>query len=78
MLAVRGTYDGKTFRVLPSEKLPKVTGEVPVAIVFLEPAPDERRRQLQIEAARRMRARRAEMAPLDMSIKDMIEEGRDR
>lgn len=78
MLTVRGTYDGKTIRVSPSQKLPRVTREVPVAIIFLEEPPDDRRRQLQIEAARRTRARRAEMLPLDMSIKDMIEEGRER
>jgi len=78
MLAVRGIYAGKTIRVLPTEKLPKVTREVPVAIIFLEDLADAQRRQLQIEAARRMRARRAAMAPLDMSLKDMIEDGRYR
>jgi len=78
MLTVRGTYDGKIFRVLPSEKLPRVTREVPVAIIFLEEIPDERRRQLQIEAAQRMRAIRESMPILDVSIKDLIEEGRDR
>jgi len=44
MLAVRGTYDGKTIRVLPTEKLPKVTREVPVAIIFLEDLADVQRR----------------------------------
>ncbi len=78
MLTLRGTYDGKTFRVSPSEKLPKVTREVPVAIIFLEDVALERRRQLQVEAAQWMRALRAKMPPLDMSIKDMIEEGRER
>ena len=78
MLTLRGTYDGKNFRVSPSEKLPKVTREVPVAIIFLEEPLDSRRRQLQIEAARRMRAIRESMPVLDVSIKDLIEEGRDR
>jgi hypothetical protein len=78
MLTVRGTYDGKTFRVSPSEKLPKVTREVPVAIIFLEELPDDQRRQLQIEAARRMRAIRESMPVLDVSLKDLIEAGRDR
>ncbi len=78
MLTVRGTYDGKTFRVSPSEKLPKVTREVPVAIIFLEELPDDQRRQIQMEAARRMRAIRESMPVLDVSIKDLIEEGRDR
>jgi hypothetical protein len=77
MLTVRGTYDGKTFRVLPSEKLPRVTREVPVAIIFLEEMPEERRRQLQVEAAQWMRAIRESMPVLDVSIKDLIEEGRD-
>jgi len=78
MLTLRGTYDGKTFRVLPSEKLPKITREVPVAIIFLEDVTPERRWQLQMEAAQWMRALRARMPPLDMSIRDMIEEGRER
>lgn len=37
MLAVRGVYDGKTVRILPTETVPEVLGEVSVAIVFLEP-----------------------------------------
>ncbi len=78
MLAVRGTYDGKTIRVLPTEKLPKVTREVPVAIIFLEDLADVQRRQLQTEAAQWMRALRAKMPPLGMSLRDMIEEGRER
>lgn len=77
MLTVRGVYDGKTVRVLPTERLPNVTGEVPVAIIFLQEVTDDRRR-LQIEAAQWMRALRARMPPLDMSIRDMIEEGRER
>jgi hypothetical protein len=51
---------------------------VPVAIIFLEDLTDLQRRQLQIEAAQWMRALRARMPPLDMSIRDMIEEGRER
>ena len=78
MLTVRGVYDGKTFRVLPTERLPKVTGEVPVAIIFLQEVTDDRRRQRQIQAARRMQARRDRRPPLGLNIKDLIEEGRDR
>ena len=78
MVAVRGTYDGKEVHILPSEKLPQVAGEVPVAIIFLDEPMDDERRRLQVEAARRMLARRAEMAPLDVSVKDLIEEGRVR
>ncbi len=77
MFAVRGIYDGKTFRVLPSEKLPPVKGEVPVAIIFLESPTDEQRQQYQIEAAQRMHAIRESMLVLDTPIKDLIEEGRD-
>jgi hypothetical protein len=63
---------------MPSERLPKVEGEVPVAIIFLEPVTDiQQERQLQLEAIQRMGARRAKMAPLGIPIKDLIEEGRD-
>jgi hypothetical protein len=78
LTAIRGTYDGKNFRVQPSEKLPKVAGEVPVAIVFLDPIPDmTEEQQRQFDAMHRMRVRRAEMEPLDFPIKDLIEEGRE-
>ena len=79
MIAIRGVYDGKTFRALPSEPLPLVEREVPVAIVFLEevsPAAD--RRQRQVEVARHMRAARDAMPPLGMSVKELIEAGRER
>ena len=79
MLTIRGVYDGKTFSALPSEPLPLVEREVPVAIVFLEevsPAAD--RRQRQVEIARRMRAARDAMPPLGMSVKELIEAGRER
>ena len=79
MLAVRGTYDGKTFRISPTEKLPDVSGEIPVAIIFLEPVlEDQQQQRRQFEAAQWMRAKRAQMLPLDMSIKEMIEEGREQ
>jgi hypothetical protein len=65
--------------VLPSEPLPDVQQEVPVAIIFLEDIPIEtQRRQHQIEIAERMRAAREAMPPLGMSIKDLVEEGRER
>jgi hypothetical protein len=79
MLTIRGVYDGTTVRPLPSEPMPIVDGEVPVAIVFLEDLlTEEEKRQRQIEAARRMRAARDAMEPLGVSIKDLIEEGRER
>jgi hypothetical protein len=77
MLAIRGVYNGKTFSALPSEPLPLVEQEVPVAIVFLEEvSPAEDRRQ--VEVARRMRAARDAMPPLGMSVKELIEAGRER
>ena len=79
MLAIRGVYDGKTFSALPNEPVPRVQREVPVAIVFLdEVAPEADRRQHQEEVARRMRAARNTMPPLGVSVKELIETGRER
>jgi hypothetical protein len=78
MLAVRGLYDGKTIRALPSERLPEVKSAVPVTIIFLGNFADEHTRQRLAEVARQMRARRARMRPLGERIKDLIEAGRDR
>lgn len=79
MLTIRGIYDGKTFKVLPTEPLPNIQGEVPVAIIFLEDVSVEvQKRQHQIEVARQMRAAREAMPPLEMSVKDLVEEGRER
>jgi len=79
MLAIRGVYDGKTFSAFPGEPLPRVQREVPVAIVFLEEvSPEADRRQRQVEVARRMRAARDVMPPLGMSVKELIEAGRER
>jgi hypothetical protein len=36
LLTVRGVYDGKVIKVLPTELLPLVARKVPVAILFLE------------------------------------------
>jgi hypothetical protein len=76
MLAIRAVYDGQTFSPLPNEPVPDVAGEVPVAIVFLNAEDDQRQRQ--IEVARRMRAARNAMPPLDVGIKELIEAGRER
>jgi hypothetical protein len=79
MLTLRGVYDGKTFRILPTEPLPAVEREVPVAIVFLEDIEVAAQgRDRQVEAAKRMRAAREVMPPLGINIKDLIEEGRER
>ena len=79
MIAIRGVYDGKTFSALPSEPLPQVQREIPVAILFLEEvalAADHR--QHQVEVAKRMHAARDAMPPLGMSVKELIEAGRER
>lgn len=79
MLTIRGVYDGKTFRVLPTEPLPEVKQEVPVAIIFLEDVYIEtQKHQEQIEIAERMRTAREAMRPLGISVKDLVEEGRER
>lgn len=78
MLAIRGVYDGKTFRALPNEPIPTVDQEVPVAIIFLEGVSGKtERRQHQVEIAKRMRAAREVMPPLGISVKDLVEEGRE-
>jgi len=79
MLAVRGVYDGKRFRVLPSEALPVVDREIPVIITFLEDLPlADYQREQEIEIAKWMRATRETMKPLGMNTKDLVEEGRER
>jgi hypothetical protein len=55
VLTIRGVYDGKSFRALPSESVPVVDREVPVAIVFLEDISVEaQKRSQQVEIAKRM------------------------
>lgn len=79
MLTVRGTFDGKEFKPLPSERVPAIDREVPVAMLFLEEVgADNERTRRQLEIAARMRAARAAMAPLGMSVKDLVEAGRER
>jgi hypothetical protein len=79
MLAIRGIYDGKDFKILPSEPVPMVQREVPVAIIFLEDVPVEPKgRQQLLEVAKRMRSARDAMVPLGVSVKALVEEGRER
>jgi hypothetical protein len=79
MLAIRGVYNGKTFRALPGEPLPHVQRDMPVAIIFLEEvSPEADKRQHQLEVARCMRAARDAMPPLGMRVKELIEAGRER
>jgi hypothetical protein len=79
MIAIRGVYDGKTFSALPGEPLPQVQRNIPVAIIFLEDVSREAdTSQHQAKAARRMRAARDAMPPLGMSVKELVEAGRER
>lgn len=73
MLAIRGVYDGKTFRALPNGPIPTVDQEVPVTIIFLEGVSGKtERRQHQVKIAKRMRAAREVMPPLGLSVKDLV------
>jgi len=79
MIAIRGVYNGKTFSALPGEPLPQVQRDMPVAIIFLEEVSLEAdRRPHQVEVAKRMRAARDAMPPLGISVKELIEAGRER
>lgn len=78
MYAIRGVYDGKQVKVLPSEPLPRVNREVTVVIVFWEDVTTDHSARSQYEIARRMRAARETMPPLNMSVKDLVEDGRER
>ncbi len=79
MMTIRGVYDGKAIKPLPTESLPAVDHEVPVAITFLEEIPaDGDKRKRQAETAKRMRASREAMPALEESVKDLVEKGRER
>jgi hypothetical protein len=79
MLTIRGVYDGKSFKALPTESVPAVDHEVPVAIIFLEEVSTEiLKRRDQIEVAERMRAAREAMSPLGVPVSDLVEKGRER
>ena len=79
MVTIRGTFDGKTFKPLPTETIPAVDHEVSVAMIFLEEVPTAAQgRQDQIEIARRMRAARQAMPILGESVKALVEAGRER
>jgi hypothetical protein len=81
MIAIRGVYNGKTFSALPGEPVPRVQRDIPVAIIFLEEEASlikTEKRHPQEEIARRMRAARDAMSPLGISVKELIEAGRER
>jgi hypothetical protein len=79
MLTIRGVFDGKTVKVLPTESIPSVQRQVPVAIIFLEDVSDtDQICRNQIQVAQQMRAARAKMLPLGVSVKELVEQGRER
>jgi hypothetical protein len=75
MIAIRGVYDGKTFRALENEEIPIINGEVPVALVFLHETKEVLKAQRET-AARNLRALRDRMEPLGCSVKDLIADSR--
>ena len=79
MIAVQATYDGKEFKPLLEEPFPKVEKEVSVTIVFGDEVVSEQQAESsQREIFEEMWAARSKMQPLGMSIREMIEEGRER
>jgi hypothetical protein len=85
MLALRGVYDGKTIRLLPSETAPQVQGETPVAVIFLlediaylGKSPEAPAKIPASVAAQQLDALRAKLGPIGVSVKDLIDEGRYR
>ena len=73
---MRGVFDGQEFRFLPNEPLPEVKGEIPAAVVLLDEggAKDDG----PARAAARLRAARQAMQPLDIPLKALVEQGRER
>lgn len=79
MVTILGVYDGKNIKPLPTETLPDVDHEVPVAITFLEDTPVKAHtRAFQAQIAKRMRAARQAMPVLGQTIKELVEDGRER
>jgi hypothetical protein len=79
MQVIRGVYDGKTIRPLPTETLPEVEGEIPVEIVFLtDGLPEEELLRQRLDAAMRLISARDAMPPLDIPLQELIEDGRYR
>ena len=79
MRAIRGTFDGTQIQPLPDEPVPEVSGQVPVAIVFLDDdLADNGKAQRQKDLIQRMRAARDTMPPLGVSVKDLVEQGHEQ
>ena len=75
MLAIQGIYDGKQIKIPPCEKLPEVNQDVAVVVLFFEDILSMN--SLRTETAKRMREQRDKMPPLGISVKELIEAGRE-
>jgi hypothetical protein len=76
MWTIRGIYDGKTIRPLPGEPLPDVDGEVMVEVFLcIQQQPSFVRWK---SALAELRQKRGQNPRLDESIKDLIEDQRER
>lgn len=71
---IRALFDGKVARPLPGEPVPEIEGEVEAQIILklATGAGDIESR----DAIERLRQRREKIAPLNLPIKELIEEGR--
>lgn len=75
MIAIRGVYDGKTFKALEDEVVPTINGEVPVALVLLGES-NEVVKEKREAAAQSLRALRERMEPLGCNVKDPVDGSR--
>jgi len=76
MWTIRGIFDGKTIRPLPGEPLPEVEGEVMVEVVLrLEPQSSCLGWK---SALSELRQKRVQIPRLQESIKDLIDDQRER
>jgi hypothetical protein len=76
MWTFRGIFDGKTIRPLPGEPLPEVEGEVMVEVVLrLEPQSSSLGWK---SALSELRQKRVQIPRLQESIKDLIDDQRER
>ena len=83
MLALRGVFDGKNVRLLPTQALPEVNREVPVAVVFLEEELGDLDGMTRTpvfmspsEAAKELDILRGVTGPIGVTVKELVEEGR--
>jgi hypothetical protein len=76
MWTIRGIFDGKTIRPLPGEPLPEVEGEVMVEVVLrLEPQSSSLGWK---SALSELRQKRVRIPRLQESLKDLIDDQRQR